>query len=110
VSVTGAVSIAGSNIVLDTASGLNLLDKVFVLLNDGTDLVSGTFAQGATVTASNGWIFAINYADNGDSGTLGNDISLTFTAVPEPSTWIGGALAMVVIAYSSRKRLVRRVA
>ena len=50
--------------------------------------------------------FLINYADNGDGGVLGNDISLTcLTVVPEPSTWAVGALALSAIIWRRRKRL-----
>jgi hypothetical protein len=36
----------------------------------------------------------------------GNDVVLTsVTAVPEPSTWIGGALAVAALAYLQRRRL-----
>ena len=111
--VTGTVNLGGvlaSNLVLNV-SGLtqsNIGEKFFILLNDGTDLVSGTFAQGATIT-SGADVFTINYADNGDSGTLGNDISLTLIAVPEPSTWIGAALALVAIGITQRRRLAKRL-
>ena len=35
---------------------------------------------------------------------------VSLVAVPEPSTWIAGALVLIVIGYSSRKRFVRRAA
>jgi hypothetical protein len=51
---------------------------------------------------------SINYADNGDGGLLGNDISLTVvTAVPEPGTWVGGALAAAFAAYKQRRRFAQ---
>ena len=103
VRVTGAVSITGSNIVVRPAGSLNVGDKFFVLLNDGSDLISGTFAQGATITVG-GDIFAINYLDNGDGGIIGNDISLTLVVVPEPSTWVGAALAVGILGWSQRRR------
>jgi len=31
------------------------------------------------------------------------------TAVPEPSTWIGGALALAAIGYTQRRRLKKRL-
>jgi autotransporter-associated beta strand protein len=34
-----------------------------------------------------------------------DDIELVPTAIPEPSTWIGGALALGAIAFASRRRL-----
>jgi autotransporter-associated beta strand protein len=114
VSVTGAVNLGGllaSNLVLNV-SGLtqsNVGQKFFIVLNDGTDLISTTFAQGTIVTGGAN-VFTINYADNGDAGTVGNDISLTLTAVPEPSTWIGGALALVAIGFTQRRRIRRLIA
>ena len=107
-SVTGTVSIGGSNIVVTPGGGLNVNDKFFVLLNNGTDSIVGAFAQGNTVTIGND-VFSINYADNGDGGSMANDISLTLTAVPEPSTWSAGALALGVVGWSQRKRVVRLV-
>ena len=108
VSVTGTVSIGGSNLVVSVGGVLSVNDKFFITLNNGTDLVTGTFAQGVTVTADNGYTFLINYLDNGDSGTVGNDISLTLTAIPEPSTWIGAALALGAIGFTQRKRFTKR--
>jgi autotransporter-associated beta strand protein len=84
-SVTGTVAIGGSNLVIRVGTALNLGDKFFVLLNDSTDLITGMFAQGTTVTSGVD-TFLINYADNGDGGTTANDISLTVTGVPEPGT------------------------
>ncbi|HEX8078293.1 MAG TPA: hypothetical protein VF511_10805 [Chthoniobacterales bacterium] len=103
-SVTGAVSVNGSNLLVNAASNLTLGDKFFVLLNDGSDAVTGSFAQGSTVTAANGSIFSINYADNADGGATANDISLTFTAVPEPTTYFAAALAAAAILRASIAR------
>jgi autotransporter-associated beta strand protein len=106
VSVIGTVTLSlTSNLVVNVGGALALGNKFFITLNDGSDLVTGTFAQGGTVTANNGYVFLIDYLDNGDSGTVGNDISLTLTAVPEPSTWIGAALALGAIGFTQlRKR------
>jgi autotransporter-associated beta strand protein len=107
--VTGTVNLGGilaSNLVL-IASGLTQTDvgqKFFILLNDGTDLITTTFAQGTIVTAGSD-VFTFNYADNGDGGTFGNDISLTLTAVPEPGTYFAGGLAFAALLISQRRRL-----
>jgi autotransporter-associated beta strand protein len=104
-SVTGAVDLGGalaSNLVVTAGGSLTIGQKFFVLLNDSSDAVTGTFAQGTSVTATNGDIFTINYADNGD-GTA-NDISLTFTAVPEPRTFLPGILGFVAIASGVLRR------
>lgn len=106
-SVTGTVSITGSNIVVIAGAGLSIGDKFFVVLNDNSDLVTGTFAQGTTVT-SGGDSFLINYADNGDGGGTANDISLTLTAVPEPSTWLAAGLALGAMVWMQlRKHFAR---
>jgi autotransporter-associated beta strand protein len=107
--VTGTVNLGGtlaSNLVVNAGAGLTVGQKFFIVLNDGTDAVSGTFAQGTTVTSGND-IFTINYADNGDGGSVGNDISLTLTAIPESSTWIAGALAVLGVGYVLRKRVTQ---
>jgi fibronectin-binding autotransporter adhesin len=104
VSVTGLLAISGSNLVVTVGGGLQTGNKFFVALNDGTDAVTGTFAQGSTVTASNGYTFLINYTDDGGGGLLGNDISLTLTAVPEPRTWIGPALALAAISFTQLRK------
>lgn len=102
--VTGLVNVSGSNLAVTVGGSLAIGNKFFITLNDGTDLVTGTFAQGATVTANNGYTFLINYLDNGDGGTVGNDISLTLTSIPEASTWIGAALALGAIGFTQRRR------
>ena len=69
---------------------------------DGTDAVVGMFAQGSSVTSGVD-TFSINYA-----GGDGNDVTLTVTAVvPEPSTWVAGALAFAALAFSQRRRFAR---
>jgi hypothetical protein len=116
VSVTGTVNLGGllaSNLVV-SASNLtqaNVNQVYFIALNDGTDPITGTFAQGTTVTSGSD-VFLINYLANGDNGTIGNDISLTLEAVPEPSTWLAAALALGAVGYMQKRRLrelVRRV-
>lgn len=46
----------------------------------------------------------------GMSGTFsfdGTNIDLNLTAIPEPSTWIGGSLALATLLLTQRRRLVR---
>ena len=55
------------------------------------------------MTGSDGTVFSVSY-----TGGNGNDIVLTViqaSAVPEPSTWIGGALAIAGLAFTQRRRL-----
>ena len=56
---------------------------------------------------SDGTVFSISY-----TGGDGNDIVLTALSapVPEPSTWIGGALAIAGLAFTQRRRLRKLIA
>ena len=105
-SVTGTVSLGGvlgSNLVLNV-SGLtqaNVGQAFFILSNDGTDAITSTFAQGATISSGSD-VFTIDYVADFGTGALvgGNDIALVLTAVPEPSTYVAAALAAFFIGYS----------
>jgi len=94
--VTGTVTITGSVLVITVGGTLNYGDQFTIINNDSNDAVSGTFVQGNSVTSGT-TTFSINYA-----GGDGNDIVLT--VAPEPSTWIGGALAVAALAYLQRRR------
>jgi len=103
------VNIGGSNLVLNPGAGLSVGNKFYIVANDGTDAVTGTFSQGTTITAGND-VFLINYADNFDAGSVANDISLTLTAVlPEPSNYVVGIFGLGVVGLSSATTLRRRV-
>ena len=103
VAVSGNLTLnaTSSHLVLSSVNpaGLKVNDKFFIVLDSGTLPVAGTFnglLQGATVTDPAGDPYTINYLDNGDGGTLGNDVSLTVTnVVPEPSPAL---LALVGLA------------
>jgi fibronectin-binding autotransporter adhesin len=108
--VTGTVVITGSNLIVTAGPNLSVGETFFVLLNDGIDPITGLFAQGSTVTASNnGDVFSINYPANGDGGITGNDISLTVMTLPEPSSYIAGILALAVLVYHERRNVLRLV-
>ncbi len=115
---TGAVTLSGSSLVINSvnSSALTVGEKFYILLNGSTTANTGIFtgdAQGSTVSDGSGDTYTISYIDNGDSGTLANDVSLTVltasgsTAVPEPTTWLGGMLAFGTLGLSKR-RSVRR--
>ena len=56
---------------------------------------------------SDGTVFSVSY-----TGGNGNDIVLTVTGapVPEPSTWIGGVLAIAGLAFTQRRKLRKLIA
>jgi hypothetical protein len=77
-------------------------DKLFILLNDDSDAVTGTytgFSQGDVVASYGGFDWQISYlADSvGNTFTGGNDIALM--AVPEPNVaaLIGGLGAICLL-------------
>lgn len=101
--VTGNVDITGGSFAALFSSGSYTLgDKLFILTNDGSDAITGSysgFVQGATVATYGGYDWAISYlADaTGNTFTGGNDIALM--AVPEPSAslLIGSFGALVLL-------------
>ena len=101
--VSGLVTLTGSNLVITVGGTITVGQQLTIIKNDGSDAVVGMFAglpEGATVT-SGGDTFSISYV-----GGSGNDVVLTpLVVVPEPSTWIGGALAVAALAYTQRRRL-----
>jgi hypothetical protein len=95
-----------SNLLVHVGTTLTVADQ-FTIAHHGGGF-TGQFAQGSTVTADNGDVFSVNYA----GGPAGNDIILTFTGapVPEPSTRMGGALAIAGLAFTQRRRLRKLIA
>ena len=107
---TGGVTITGSNLVVTVGTTL-ALGQTFTILNKVSGgAITGTFAgipQGGTVTGSNGTVFQVSY-----TGGNGNDVVLTVVqaAVPEPSTWMGGTLAIAGLAFTQRRKLRKLIA
>ncbi len=102
---TGGVLILNSNLVVTVGTTLSIGQTFTILDKVVVGAIVGTFAgipQGSTVTGSNGTVFSVSY-----TGGDGNDIVLTVVAapVPEPSTWVGGALAIAGLAFTQRRRL-----
>jgi len=107
---TGGVTITGSNVVVTVGTTLAVGQTFTILSKVAAGAITGTFAgipQGGTVVGSNGTVFSVSY-----TGGDGNDIVLTVVAapVPEPSTWIGGALAIAGLAFQQRRRLRKLIA
>ena len=97
----GAI-ITNSNLLVHVGTTL-VVGQTFLIAHHGGGF-TGQFAQGSTVVGDNGTVFSVSYS--------GNDIILTVTAapVPEPSTWIGGALAIAGLAFTQRRRLRKLIA
>lgn len=84
---TASVTLGGATLALTLGSGITMGDRFFLLLNDGLDPITGTFAglpQDAIVTAG-AQEFRISYVADSASDSMagGNDVALL--VVPEPS-------------------------
>jgi hypothetical protein len=105
----GSVTIIGSNLVVTVGTTLSVGQTFTILDKNSVSAITGTFTgipQGGTVVGSNGTVFSVSY-----TGGDGNDIVLTVLApVPEPSTWMGGALAIAGLAFTQRRRLRKFIA
>lgn len=106
INVGGTVDITGGSLSTLFTGSYSLNDIVFLLLNDGSDAITGTFdglSQNATVTSYGGFDWRISY--NADSGTNsftgGNDIALM--AIPEPSSAFLGALSIALVFLRRRR-------
>jgi len=94
--------ITNSNLVVSVGTTLSVGQSFLIGQRTSGGSIRGEFAQGNSVVGSDGTVFSISYI-----GGDGNDIVLTVVQapVPEPSTWIGGALAMAGLAFTQRRRL-----
>jgi len=103
IGVTGAVDITGGSLTALFSGTYALSDMIFILLNDGTDAVTGTyagFAQGALVATHGGFDWQISYDADSTSNTFtgapnGNDIALR--AIPEPGTALLAGLGLFAL-------------
>jgi autotransporter-associated beta strand protein len=99
--VNGTATLGSSTLQLIIASGLTFTPNTVYTLIDATT-ISGTFngiADNSLQTFS-GYEFIAHY-------NLGGDGNFELTAVPEPSTWVAGALALAAVGYTQRRRFVR---
>ncbi len=104
INVTGSVDITGGSLAASFSAGTYAAnDLIFILLNDGSDAITGTYsglAQGATVTSYGGFNWNISYVANSGgspSFTGGNDIALMAEAIPEPKTALLGVLGVLLL-------------
>jgi hypothetical protein len=105
---TGLVTLGGA-LDLQPLSGFTLApsNRIYLLVNDGTDAINGTFAGFAEGGAYlvNGLDFVITYKANFETSqtTGGNDVLIM---VPEPGvavTLLGGLGALLGLQRSRRK-------
>ena len=78
--VTGSVSLGGATLTVDQTFTPGATDQFIIINNDGTDVVSGTFAglpQGSTIIGPDGTELVVNYR-----GGDGNDVVLQVNAPP----------------------------
>jgi autotransporter-associated beta strand protein len=102
--VTGSVTLAGQ---LSVTMGFTPIENslFFILLNDGSDVINGTFTGLAneSVFKVSGQEFRISYfADRtGNTFTGGNDVALM--AIPEPSTSLLAGFALTALLIRRRR-------
>jgi autotransporter-associated beta strand protein len=83
-------------------------NQTFTFIDLGATV--GTYDNIITGLASNPGTGSWTITNSGFVGTFtfdGANIDLTLIAVPEPSTWIGGALAFAALGYTQRRRFAR---
>jgi hypothetical protein len=77
IAVTGTVNLQNASLVL-SAAGVLVPGDIFVIIrNDGSDPVSGTFAQGSSIVMGPD-TFTINYAYDADGDGNKNDVAVTY--------------------------------
>jgi autotransporter-associated beta strand protein len=108
---TGTLSVVGFNgYTTSDPSGVDPTKAAFILVQAGTDPVSGTFAglpEGNPVLFGDGGTGQITYTANFETGALtgGNDVALyNIALVPEPTTAAFAGLAAVGLLAGRRRR------
>jgi autotransporter-associated beta strand protein len=103
--VTGSISLNGADLTGALINGFNPTpsDLFFIMLNDGTDSVNGTFAQGQLITISNVPFQIFYTADSATNSTTGgNDVGVRL--VPEPSAWLFIAAGIGITTMLRRRK------
>ena len=78
--VTGTVNLAGAtlNLTLDPIYTPDAADRIVMINNEGTDVVTGMFAQGSSITVG-GYKFSIIYNGDTSGSGNGNDVVLALS-------------------------------
>jgi autotransporter-associated beta strand protein len=94
---------AGSNLVLHVGI-VTTTAQTFTILHQGGGFGGQQFAQGGFVLGDDLKVYSITYT--GDNIIL----QWTGTIIPEPGTWLGGALGVVAVAFTQCRRLRKLMA
>lgn len=105
--VNGSVNLSGElNVQFSGLTSYALNDTIFLILNDESDAISGTFFglnQGDVAATYGGWDWVISYNANSNTSSFsgGNDVALR--AIPEPSAALLGGLSALALLRRRRK-------
>jgi hypothetical protein len=108
VMVNGTVTLNNATLSVDTTGLSPGSTKFFIVVNDGTDPITGTFnnlPNNSTVTLG-AFTATVSYFGDSTSGapTGGNDVVLyNFTQVPEPGRVLGVATLLALLAARRRR-------
>ena len=85
-------------------------DTFFIILNDSTDAITGTFSNFTGGLLTSGFAtYQVNYAANGDGGGTANDVSIKVISIPEPGAWPALLSGCMILAGFRRHRRSRSV-
>jgi len=88
------VSLGGGTLTLNLAGGFDYTQQYTII--SGVSGLIGSFGSVTGYDSAN-WAAVFTLNDT--------DYNLTFTPIPEPSTWIGAALPLAAIWFAARRRL-----
>ncbi len=105
-SILGTVTLAGTlelNLVNSPSGALSPTRTIVLIQNDGSEAVTGTFDNIIPGSSIGGpFTYAVSYAFNADGGAVGNDVAITFSSVPEPTS--SGVLLLGAVGLMKRRQ------